>query len=229
MNGLLWRQEFEMSMARRIFADMKDRKLLNSELGRMDAKAYRAAEPSGICLVLDNIRSAYNVGSMFRSADAFHADKMVLCGICAAPPSAEIHKTALGAENVVPWEHVSDTLAAMEALRSEGYTIVAVEQTEHSIKIGPGAGSTFETHATLGSVRGGTASAVGSSACETVEKVDPAPDAAKYAFVLGNEVDGVQQAVVDACDFAIEIPQHGTKHSLNVAVAAGIVLFAFSR
>lgn len=175
---------------------MKDRKLLNSELGRMDVQAYRAAEPSGTCLVLDNIRSAYNVGSIFRSADAFHVDKIVLCGICAVPPSAEIHKTALGAENVVPWERVADTLAAVEALRAEGYTIVAVEQTEHSIKIGPG---------------------------------DPAPGAAKFAFVLGNEVDGVQQAVVDACDHAIEIPQHGTKHSLNVSVAAGIVLFAFSR
>ncbi len=174
---------------------MKDRKLLNSELGRIDAQAYRDSEPSGICLVLDNIRSAYNVGSIFRSADAFHADRIVLCGICAVPPSAEIHKTALGAENVVPWERIPDTLAAVEALRAEGYTVIAVEQTEHSVKL------------TNWSIA----------------------DGRKYAFVFGNEVDGVQQEVVDACDYAIEIPQHGTKHSLNVSVAAGIVLFASSK
>ena len=223
--------EFEMSEAWRIFAGMKDRKLLNSELGRLDAKAYRAAEPSGICLVLDNIRSAYNVGSIFRSADAFHTDRIVLCGICAVPPSAEIHKTALGAEDVVPWERCADTLEAVAALRAEGYTVVAVEQTENSAKLTPGAGAPFETHATLGSVRGGTVSFAngGAGRSEAVEKGAPAPGEAKYAFVFGNEVDGVQQSVVDACDFAIEIPQHGTKHSLNVAVAAGIVLFAFSR
>ena len=178
------------------FAPMKDRKLIAAEMGRLRPEEYAGAAPSGIAVVLDNVRSAYNVGSIFRSADAFHVDRIALCGICALPPSAEIHKTALGAEEVVPWEHYADTLDAIAALRSDGYTVVAVEQTEHSVKL---------------TAREGPPSEAADS---------------KYAFVFGNEVDGVQQAVVDACDFTIEIPQHGTKHSLNVAVTAGIVLFS---
>lgn len=175
---------------------MKDRKLLSIELGRLSPEEYRSSPESGIVVVLDNIRSAHNVGSAFRTADAFKADKVFLCGICAVPPSAEIHKTALGAEDVVPWTHYPDTLDAIAALRAEGYTVVAVEQTENSIKL------------------------------SAVSGRSPLETCAKYAFVFGNEVDGVQQAAVDACDFSIEIPQHGTKHSLNVAVTAGIVLFS---
>ena len=174
---------------------MTDRKLLNIELGRVRADAYRDLPPSGVVLVLDNIRSAHNVGSAFRSADAFGADRLVLCGISAVPPSAEIHKSALGAEDAVPWEHADDTLAAVERLREEGYTLVAVEQTVHSRKLG-----TWQR-----------------------------PAGQKLALIFGNEVSGVQQAVVDACDFSLEIPQQGTKHSLNVSVSVGVVLWELVR
>lgn len=173
---------------------MKDRKLLNIELGRINAEQYRQLPPSGVVLVLDNIRSAHNVGSAFRTADAFKADKIFLCGICAVPPSAEIHKSALGAEDSVPWEHREDTLALVEALRADGYTIVSVEQTENSVSL-----NAF-----------------------TPKK------GVKYALVFGNEVDGVQQSVVDASDFSLEIPQRGTKHSLNVSVSVGVVLWHFT-
>ena len=170
-----------------------DRKLLNSELGRISAGQYRELPESGVVLVLDNIRSAHNVGSAFRTSDAFKVDRIVLCGICAVPPSAEIHKSALGAEDSVPWEHVGDTLEAVARLRSEGYRIVAVEQTENSVKLG---------------------------------EFRPVPGE-RYALIFGNEVDGVQQSVVDASDFALEIPQYGTKHSLNVSVSIGVVLWQF--
>ena len=170
-----------------------DRKLLNSELGRISPGQYRELPESGIVLVLDNIRSAHNVGSAFRTSDAFKVDRIVLCGICAVPPSAEIHKSALGAEAAVPWEHVDDTLEAVARLRSEGYRIVAVEQTENSVKLG---------------------------------EFRPVPGE-RYALIFGNEVDGVQQSVVDASDFALEIPQYGTKHSLNVSVSIGVVLWQF--
>ena len=170
---------------------MKDRKLLNIELGRITPEAYRALPESGTVLVLDNIRSAHNVGSAFRTADAFKADKLWLCGICAVPPSAELHKTGLGAEDSVPWEHVDDTLDAVRRLREAGYTLVAVEQTVRSVKL-------------------------------DAFRREPGR---KYAFVFGNEVDGVRQDVVDACDFSLEIPQFGTKHSLNVSVSVGVVLW----
>ena len=172
---------------------MKDRKLLNIELGRISAEEYRSLPESGTVVVLDNIRSAHNVGSAFRTADAFKADKVWLCGICASPPSAEIHKSALGAEESVPWEHVPDTLEAVARLKDAGYTVVAVEQTVHSVGL-----DAFRPEA------GG-----------------------RYAFVFGNEVEGVRQDVVDAADFSLEIPQRGTKHSLNVSVAVGVVLWHF--
>ncbi len=174
---------------------MKDRKLLNIELGRIKASEYAALPPSGVVLVLDNIRSAHNVGSAFRSSDAFKVDKLYLCGICACPPSAEIHKSALGAENSVPWEHVDDTVSLVERLKGEGYRVISIEQTEkaHYLQNFP------------------------------VEK------GGKYALVFGNEVDGVQQEVVNASDAAIEIPQYGTKHSLNVSVSIGVVLWQFRK
>ena len=171
---------------------MKDRKLLNIELGRINAEQYRQAEPSGVEVVLDNIRSAHNVGSIFRSADAFRVDKIWLCGITPLPPSAEIHKTALGAEDSVRWEHCEDTVSLIHSLQGQGFTVVAVEQTEHSQSL-----RDFK--------------------CDFGKK---------YAFVFGNEVDGVSQKAVDACDFSLEIPQFGTKHSLNVSVCAGVVLWA---
>ena len=170
---------------------MKDRKLLNIELGRVTAEAYRELPPSGLVVVLDNIRSAHNVGSAFRTSDSFKIDRVCLCGICAVPPSAEIHKSALGAEDSVPWQHWDDTMDAIEALRAEGYTIVAVEQTVNSRKL-----DAFVPE------RGG-----------------------RDALVFGNEVDGVRQDVVDAADFALEIPQWGSKHSLNVSVSVGVILW----
>lgn len=174
---------------------MSNRKLLNPELGRMTPEQYRAKEESGLVVVLDNIRSAHNVGSVFRSADAFGVDAVLLCGICAVPPSAEIHKSALGAEDSVRWEHYGSTLDAVEELHGKGYTVVSVEQTEDSVKLG---GFTRQ-------------------------------QGARYALVFGNEVDGVDQNVVDASDFSLEIPQYGTKHSLNVSVSAGVVLWEMVR
>lgn len=173
---------------------MKDRKLLNIELGRVSAEGYKALPESGVVLVLDNIRSAHNTGSALRSADAFKVDKVYLCGITAYPPSAEIHKSALGAEDSVPWEHRADTFRTVEELRADGYTVVSVEQTVHSVKL---------------------------------DEFSREPGR-RYALVFGNEVDGVSQEVVDASDFALEIPQRGTKHSLNVSVAVGIILWAVS-
>ena len=170
---------------------MMDRKLLNSELGRVSPEQYKSLPESGMVVVLDNIRSAHNVGSALRTADAFKADKVWLCGICACPPSAEIHKSALGAEDSVPWEHADDTLALVGRLSLDGFTVVSVEQTERSVSL---------------------------------ETFTPEPGR-KYAFIFGNEVDGVQQSVVDASDFSLEIPQYGTKHSLNVSVSIGVVLW----
>ena len=174
---------------------MKDRKLLNIELGRLSAQEYRQKSESGVVLVLDNVRSAHNTGSAFRTADAFGVDQVYLGGICPVPPSPELRKVALGAEEVVPFEHVADVPALVCRLKAQGYTVVAVEQTVHSVKL---------------------------------DQFRREPGR-RYALVFGNEVDGVQQAVVDACDFALEIPQQGTKHSLNVSVSIGIVLWELAR
>ena len=170
---------------------MGDRKLLNIELDRVRPERYRELPASGIVLILDNIRSAHNVGSAFRTGDAFKADKVWLCGICAAPPSAEIHKVALGAEQSMPWEHVDDTLELVRRLRAEGWTVVCAEQTEHAVPL-----QRFRREA-----------------------------GKRYAVVFGNEVDGVRQDVVDEADLCVEIPQAGCKHSLNVSVAVGVVLW----
>lgn len=174
----------------------KDRKLLNIELGRVSSEKYRELPDSGIVVVLDNVRSAHNVGSVFRTSDSFKVDKVFLCGICPVPPSAEIHKSGLGAENSVGWEHCEDTMVAVERLRNEGYTIVSVEQTVNSVKL-----DRFRPYATQESAEG------------------------TYALIFGNEVDGVSQEVVDASDFSLEIPQFGMKHSLNISVSAGVVLW----
>lgn len=172
---------------------MTKRKLLNIELGRVSVKEYKELPESGLVLVLDNIRSAHNVGSAFRTADSFKADKVYLCGICAVPPSAEIHKSALGAEDSVEWEHVDDTMDAISRLKAEGYTIVSAEQAVSSVML---------------------------------DKFRPASEE-KYAIVFGNEVAGVRQDVVDASDVILEIPQYGTKHSLNVSVSVGVILWHF--
>ncbi len=161
----------------------------------MDVAEFRRAEKLPVVVVLDNIRSLHNVGSVFRTADAFRLAGLCLCGITACPPSAEIHKTALGAEDSVEWRYFADTLDAVAWLRGVGYTVLAVEQVE------------------------------GSRMLDRL-RLDAA---GRYALVLGNEVKGVRQDVVDASDGAVEIPQFGTKHSLNVSVSAGIVMWEFQR
>ena len=157
----------------------------------MSVEEYKEIEKSPITVVLDNIRSCNNIGSVFRTSDALLIEKIILCGITATPPNAEIHKTALDAERSVPWEYVDKTEAAVAQLKLNGYDVFAVEQVENSIML-----PDFKS-----------------------EK------GKKYALVFGNEVKGVQQSVVDLCDGAIEIPQYGTKHSFNISVSAGIVLW----
>ena len=174
---------------------MENKKLTVEEMHRLTVDEFKRAPKLPLTVVLDNVRSLHNVGSVFRTADAFRIEKIVLCGITACPPSAEIHKTALGAEDAVAWEYAADTLQAILTLKEAGYETLAVAQAENSHKLGE---YVFDQ-----------------------EK--------KYALVLGNEVKGVRQDVVDACGGVIEIPQHGTKHSLNVSVTAGIVMWEASK
>ena len=171
------------------------RKKPNSELGRITPEEYERMEKIPVIVVADNIRSLHNVGALFRTCDAFGMEAVWLCGITAVPPNKEIHKTALGAEMSVPWQFFRQTSDAVAALKKEGYTVLAIEQTEESVMLDDFA----------------------------VE-----PDR-KYALIFGNEVDGVGQQAADLCDGAIEIPQVGTKHSLNVSVSAGVVLWEFFR
>lgn len=163
---------------------------------RIDVDTFREAEKMPLIVVLDNVRSLHNIGSVFRTSDAFRVEAIYLCGISAPPPSPEIHKTALGAEDSVAWRYFEDTHEALTALHAAGYTVCAVEQCEGSLKL--------------------------DNWITTWESTD-----ARYAVVLGNEVHGVQQTVVDASDYCLEIPQYGTKHSLNVAVTAGLVIWDF--
>lgn len=169
------------------------RKLLNSELGRPDVGKYKKMSKRPLVVILDNVRSQHNIGSVFRTSDAFLVEKVVLCGISACPPSPEMHKSALGAEFSVEWEYEEDTISAVARLKNKGYRIISVEQTENS--------TSLESFVPEKGVR--------------------------YAVAFGNEVKGVRQDVVDMSDLCLEIPQEGTKHSLNVSVAAGIVLWHF--
>ena len=171
------------------------RKLRTIEMHRMTVKEFKEARKLPLIVVLDNVRSLHNVGSVFRSCDAFRIEAVYLCGITAQPPSAEIHKTALGAEDSVDWFYFADATEAIAQLHSSGVTIYSVEQTEGAI------------------------------ALQDIK----VKQGERYAVVLGNEVKGVQQNVVDLCDGCIEIPQFGTKHSLNVSVAAGIVVWELAR
>lgn len=171
------------------------RKLLNEELGRPTLEECATQDKLPVVIVLDNVRSAQNVGSFFRTADAFGIGRIALCGISATPPNREIHKTALGAEQSVEWSYHPTTLECIKSLRQEGYRIIAIEQIE---------GATM-----LNNFR-----------AESTER---------YALVFGNEVDGVDQAVADIVDGAIEIPQVGIKHSLNVSVSAGILMWELFR
>ncbi len=173
------------------------KKLTMLEMGRMTAEEFHRAEKMPLVVVLDNIRSLNNVGSVFRTSDAFRVECIYLCGISATPPSMEIHKTALGAEDSVDWKYFADTHEAVRELQSRGYRVMAIEQCEGSTML-----DTWQPD--WESCRG-------------------------YAVVMGNEVKGVQQTVVDMCDGCLEIPQFGTKHSLNVAVTTGLVIWEFAK
>lgn len=169
------------------------KKLNITEMNRLTPEEFKAQTKTPLIVVLDNVRSLHNVGSVFRTGDAFVIEAVYLCGITSTPPQAEIHKTALGAENTVDWKYFEDTHEALAELKAAEYTVFAIEQAQ---------GSTMLPDLQL-------------------------DKSAKYAVVLGNEVKGVQQSVVDACDGCIEIPQFGTKHSLNVSVTGGIIIWEF--
>lgn len=172
---------------------MKNRKLKNSELERLQPEAFKAASKTRLIVILDNIRSLNNIGSVFRTADAFLIEKIYLCGITAQPPHKDIQKTALGATDSVAWEYAENTIEVVEKLQREGVFVASIEQAELAVSL-----EDFSTQTAL-----------------------------TYAVVFGNEVKGVQQEVVSKSDVVIEIPQYGTKHSLNIAVSAGIVLWDF--
>lgn len=167
------------------------RKLKNSELGRLNVEDFKKSDKIPLIVVLDNIRSLNNIGSVFRTSDAFLIEKIYLCGITAQPPHKEIHKTALGATESVAWEYVEDTLALVKKLKEDNVIVASIEQAENSTML---------------------------------QDFTIQPNQ-KYAIVMGNEVKGVQQEVVSATDYCIEIPQFGTKHSLNVSVSCGVVLW----
>ena len=187
------------------------RKLRTIEIERMSVEEFHRAEKMPLVVVLDDVRSLYNVGSVFRTCDAFRVESIYLCGITATPPSTEIHKTALGAEDSVDWKYFSSAEDAVAELKAEGYTVYAVEQAEGSIMLSGERRVERGEKSPSNSPLGGRAS-LGMGA---------------VAVVLGNEVKGVHQSVIDLCDGCLEIPQYGTKHSLNVSVAAGIVVWEF--
>ncbi|MBP3349890.1 MAG: RNA methyltransferase [Bacteroidaceae bacterium] len=170
---------------------MKKKSIL--ELERLSTEQYQQVDKLHFIIVLDNVRSLNNIGSVFRTSDAFLVEEIYLCGITATPPHPDIHKTALGAEDSVKWNYFANTIEAVDKLHSLGYTVYSIEQVKDSISL------------------------------ESI-KLDRKQ---KYAVILGNEVKGVQQEVVDKCDGCIEIPQFGTKHSLNVSVTAGLVIWDF--
>ena len=170
---------------------MEHRKLKITELNRISAEEFKKANKLPLVVILDNVRSLHNIGSVFRTSDAFRVECIYLCGITATPPHPEMHKTALGAEFTVDWKYVNNAVEAVDNLRQEGYVVFSVEQAENSIRL------------------------------EDMRL----EQGKRYAVVLGNEVKGVQQEVIDHSDGCIEIPQYGTKHSLNVSVTAGIVIW----
>lgn len=170
---------------------MEHRKLKITELNRISAEEFKKADKLPLVVILDNVRSLHNIGSVFRTSDAFRVECIYLCGITATPPHPEMHKTALGAEFTVDWKYVNNAVEAVDNLRQEGYVVFSVEQAENSIML------------------------------ENIQLEQER----RYAVVLGNEVKGVQQEVIDHSDGCIEIPQYGTKHSLNVSVTAGIVIW----
>lgn len=168
------------------------------EMGRIDAEQFKAADKMPLIIILDNVRSLNNIGSVFRTSDAFRVEAIYLCGISATPPSAEIHKTALGAEDSVAWQYFENTHEAVHQLQQRGYKVMAIEQCQGSVMLNQWEPNFKKFESLQG-----------------------------YAVVMGNEVKGVQQSVVDMCDGCIEIPQYGTKHSLNVSVTTGLVIWDF--
>ncbi|MBV8040054.1 RNA methyltransferase [Bacteroides sp. AN502] len=170
---------------------MEHRKLKITELNRISAEEFKKVDKLPLVVILDNVRSLHNIGSVFRTSDAFRVECIYLCGITATPPHPEMHKTALGAEFTVDWKYVNNAVEAVDNLRQEGYVVFSIEQAENSIML------------------------------ENIQL----EQGRRYAVVLGNEVKGVQQEVIDHSDGCIEIPQYGTKHSLNVSVTAGIVIW----
>ena len=217
------------------------RKLETEEIIRISTEEFKQAKKIPLVMVLDNVRSMHNIGSVFRTSDAYLVEKVVLCGITAQPPHPEIHKSALGAEFSVDWEYYADTNEAVEALKNQGYKVWAIEQAENSIMLQ----DFFKQLECSPKLEEPTleARAEGKLVCimpckkeEDEVKVSkglrgmsnsqlPTPNS--YAVVMGNEVKGVQQSVIDRCEGCIELPQFGTKHSLNVSVTAGIVIWEF--
>ncbi len=183
---------FIQQISLRIFAEM--RKLKTTELGRLSVEEFQSVEKWPICLVLDNVRSMNNVGSMFRTSDAFLVKTMYLCGITGCPPHREITKTAIGAEKSVVWEYHQSTLEVVKLLQQQGYFVYAIEQAEGSVSL------------------------------KNIEYPNQ-----PIAFVMGNEIDGVSQDVIDQCNACLEIPQLGTKHSFNVAVTCGMILWDYAK
>jgi len=171
------------------------RKLSNDELGRLDISGYRSSDKNPVIIILDNVRSLNNIGSIFRTCDAFRINRLILCGISTPPPHRDIHKTALGAELSVDWEYFESTTDAVRTWKDKGYAIVALEQTDTSLPL------------------------------QHFQPVKPLQLSQPLALIFGHEIRGVSQEVIDLCDLAVEIPQYGTKHSLNVAVSVGIVLW----
>lgn len=197
------------------------RKLRTIEMNRLSVEEFKEADKLPLIVVLDDVRSLYNVGSVFRSADAFRVEAVYLCGITATPPNAEIHKTALGGEDSVDWRYFERTEDAVEELHRKGVFVYSVEQVEGSTKL-----QEFNTqHPNRHHSSSNTSSSITQ---HTINTQHSTPNT-RYAIIMGNEVKGVKQSVVDMSDGCLEIPQFGTKHSLNVSVTTGIVIWEFAR
>ncbi len=218
------------------------RKLANNELGRLDVEEFRQSEKNPVVVVLDNVRSLNNIGSIFRTCDAFRISRLILCGISTPPPHRDIHKTALGAELSVDWQYFENTTDAVALLKEQGHKIYALEQTESSVPLNQfqqyqqdredreDRGSSPTTYLSQPSQpskpskpsredHGSSPTTYPLQPNQPIQPIQP------FALIFGNEIHGVSQDVINLCDAAVEIPQFGTKHSLNVAVSVGIVLW----
>ncbi len=203
------------------------RKLRTIEMNRLTLEEFKEAEKLPLIVVLDDVRSLYNVGSVFRSCDAFRVEAVYLCGITATPPHPEIHKTALGGEDSVDWEYFKTTEEAVEKLKQKSYFVYSIEQVEGSTKLQ----NLEEAHNQIFGNNPTPEKQEDSSLFTLHSSLFPLPSSLPhgYAVIFGNEVKGVKQNVVDMSDGCLEIPQFGTKHSLNVSVTAGIVVWEFAK